>query len=171
MLSKLFLKTELKQPGYIYFLASFRVNVSLKQDIGCSCSINSALARTRLGNCPRSLWANTEEGFLDERAYQRKDALNVRGNAFSFPLPWDGIAAKLKQVIDGEVLWDELPYNGAVLAKTVLFSLRIGNVIYGQTLFSDRLLFYPVRPKDRQTDGCGSVQPRHLCRVFYISCL
>ena len=65
---------------------------------------------------------------MDELAYQRKDALHVRGNAFSFPLPWDGIASKLKQVVDGEVLWDELPYSGAILAKTVLFSLRIGNV-------------------------------------------
>ena len=65
---------------------------------------------------------------MDELAYQRKDALHVRGNAWSFPLPWDGIASKLKQVVDGEVLWDELPYSGAHLAKTVLFSLRIGNV-------------------------------------------
>ena len=70
------------------------------------------------------LWSS----LLDEHAFQRKDALNVRGNAWSFPLPWDGIASKLKQVVDGEVLWDELPYSGAHLAKTVLFSLRIGNV-------------------------------------------
>ena len=65
---------------------------------------------------------------MDELAYQRKDALHVRGNAFSFPMPWDGIASKLKQVVNGEVLWDELPCSGAMLAKTVLFSLRIGNV-------------------------------------------
>ena len=43
-------------------------------------------------------------------------------------MPWDGIATKLKQVVDGQVLWDELPHSGAILAKTVLFSLRIGNV-------------------------------------------
>ena len=96
-------------------------------------------------NCIVTYYVEGDRGHLmDERAYQRKDALSVRGNAFSFPLPWDGIATKLKQGNDGELLWDELPYNGAILAKCVLFSLRIGNVCFGLTLFSDRLLFYSV---------------------------
>ena len=77
---------------------------------------------------------------MDERAYQRKAALNVRGNAYSFPMPWEGIAAKLEQIIDGQVPWDQLPHNQHILAKTVLFNLRIGNVCYGLTLPSDRAL-------------------------------
>ena len=76
----------------------------------------------------------------------------VRGNAFSFPMPWDGITAKLKKVIDGEVPWEELPYSGDVLAKTVLFSLRIGNVSLEPSLASDRFFFVLVRVRDRRTE-------------------
>ena len=78
----------------------------------------------------------------------------VRGNAYSFPMPWDGITAKLKKVIDGEVLWDELPYSGDVLAKTVLFSLRIGNVSLEPSLFSDRSFFFLSKVKG-STNGNG----------------
>ena len=89
----------------------------------------------------------------DERAYQRKDAMLVRGNAYSFPMPWDGITAKLKKVIDGEVQWDELPHSGDVLAKTVLFSLRIGNVSPGLLLVTDRFFFVFFRTGKRVSYG------------------
>ena len=78
----------------------------------------------------------------------------VRGNAFSFPMPWDGITAKLKKVIDGEVPWEELPYSGDVLAKTVLFSLRIGNVSLEPSLASDRF-FFCVSTGKGSTNGAG----------------
>ena len=78
----------------------------------------------------------------------------VRGNAFSFPMPWDGITAKLKKIIDGEVPWGELPYSGDVLAKTVLFSLRIGNVSLEPSLASDRF-FFCVSTGKGSTNGAG----------------
>ena len=65
---------------------------------------------------------------LDENVFQRQNPINVRGNAYSFAMPWDQIAAKLSQVVKGEVAWDELPQNEELLSKTVLFNLRIGNV-------------------------------------------
>ena len=52
----------------------------------------------------------------------------VRGNVYSFYLPWEEIANKL-----GSVLEDDeavvLPHTEATLASLVLFSLRIGDVV------------------------------------------
>ena len=62
------------------------------------------------------------------RSLLRNNPINVRGNAYSFAMPWESIAAKLGQVIAGEIDWDELPQNEELLSRTVLFNLRIGNV-------------------------------------------
>ena len=80
-------------------------------------------------NCIVCYYVEGDRGhLLDERALQRKDAINVRGNAYSFSMPWETIAAKLKDVVDGNVEWSVIPQDENVLAKTVLFNLRIGNV-------------------------------------------
>ena len=43
-------------------------------------------------------------------------------------MPWESIASKLRDVLDGKVDWSVLPHAEEVLAKSVLFNLRIGNV-------------------------------------------
>ena len=80
-------------------------------------------------NCIVCYYVEGDRGhLLDENVFQRQNPINVRGNAYSFAMPWDQIAAKLSQVVKGEVDWDELPQNEELLSKTVLFNLRIGNV-------------------------------------------
>ena len=83
--------------------------------------------------CWNSLLVYYVEGdrghLLDERGHQRKAPLNVRGNAYSFSMPWERIAASLKRVVDQDISWKELPHPPATLAHMVLFSLRIGEVI------------------------------------------
>ena len=80
-------------------------------------------------NCIVCYYVEGDRGhLLDENVFQRKDPINVRGNAYSFAMPWDKIAAKLSQVVTGKVDWSELPQNEELLSRTVLFNLRIGNV-------------------------------------------
>ena len=80
-------------------------------------------------NCLICYYVEGDRGhLLDENVFQRKNPINVRGNAYSFAMPWDWIATKLGQVCTGEVQWSELPQNEELLARTVLFNLRIGNV-------------------------------------------
>ena len=80
-------------------------------------------------NCIVCYYVEGDRGhLLDENVFQRKDAMNVRGNAYSFSMPWDAIAEKLSQVVTGDIDWSELPQNEERLARTVLFNLRIGNV-------------------------------------------
>ena len=86
-------------------------------------------------NCIVCYYVEGDRGhLLDEKVFQREDPMNVRGNAYSFAMPWDTIAAKLSQVVEGEVDWSELPQNEELLARTVLFNLRIGNVDSGFVL-------------------------------------
>ena len=86
-------------------------------------------------NCIVCYYVEGDRGhLLDENVFQRQNPINVRGNAYSFAMPWDQIAAKLSQVVKGEVDWDELPQNEELLSKTVLFNLRIGNVDRNCTL-------------------------------------
>ena len=80
-------------------------------------------------NCIVCYYVEGDRGhLLDENVFQRKNPMNVRGNAYSFAMPWEQIAAKLSQVVEGEVNWSELPQNEDLLAITVLFNVRIGNV-------------------------------------------
>ena len=52
----------------------------------------------------------------------------VRGNVYSFFLPWEEIAKKLGSVLEDDGL-DVLPHTEQTLASLVLFSLRIGDVV------------------------------------------
>ena len=82
-------------------------------------------------NCIICYYVEGDRGhLLDERALQRKQPMNVRGNAYSFAMPWESIAAKLKDVVDGNVDWNFVPQSEDILAKSVLFNLRIGNVFF-----------------------------------------
>ena len=80
-------------------------------------------------NCIVCYYVEGDRGhLLDEKAFQRRDPINVRGNAYSFAMPWENIAEKLGQVVEGRVNWDELPQREELLCHTVLFNLQIGNV-------------------------------------------
>ena len=65
---------------------------------------------------------------MDERVFQRTDPLVVRGNAYSFQMPWEKIVEKLKTLLEDDNAWNSLPHDEDTLAKMVLFNLRIGNV-------------------------------------------
>ena len=52
----------------------------------------------------------------------------VRGNVYSFHMPWDQIAQNMMQVVEKEDV-DYLPHGPETLASVVLFSLRIGDVV------------------------------------------
>ena len=80
-------------------------------------------------NCIVCYYVEGDRGhLLDENVMQRKNPINVRGNAYSFAMPWESIAKKLSQVVEGKVNWSELPQSEDLLSRTVLFNLRIGNV-------------------------------------------
>ena len=65
---------------------------------------------------------------MDERVFQRTDPLVVRGNAYSFQMPWEKIVEKLNTFFKSDNGWSSLPHDEDILAKMVLFNLRIGNV-------------------------------------------
>ena len=80
-------------------------------------------------NCIICYYVEGDRGHLmDEKGMQRSNPINVRGNAYSFAMPWESIASKLRDVVDGKVDWMVLPQPAEILAKSVLFNLRIGNV-------------------------------------------
>ena len=86
-------------------------------------------------NCLVCYYVEGDRGhLLDENVFQRKDPINVRGNAYSFAMPWDWIADRLSKVCNGDIAWSELPQPEDLLARTVLFNLRIGNVDSGFVL-------------------------------------
>ena len=81
-------------------------------------------------NCLITYYVEGDRGhLLDERAYQRKEPMYVRGNAYSFAMPWEGIAASLKKVVEDSMPWSDLPHDEHHLARVVLFNLKIGNVV------------------------------------------
>ena len=43
-------------------------------------------------------------------------------------MPWESIIEKLKTLLEDDNSWDSLPHDETILAKMVLFNLRIGNV-------------------------------------------
>jgi hypothetical protein len=74
-----------------------------------------------------TFYAEGDRGHLmDELLHQPQRAYNVRGNCFSFNMPWEGIVKQLEKVLqEGGGL--ALPHPPNVLSSMVLFSLRIGN--------------------------------------------
>ena len=79
--------------------------------------------------CLISYYIEGDRGhLLDEQVFQRTDPLVVRGNAFSFQMPWEKIIQKLKTLLEDDNSWNSLPHDENILAKMVLFNLRIGNV-------------------------------------------
>jgi len=105
-------------------------------------------------NCIVCYYVEGDRGhLLDEQAFQRRNPINVRGNAYSFAMPWEHIANRLSQVVAGEVNWNELPQNEDLLARTVLFNLRIGNVVVSLC---------------RRQMSYENVTPLHKCIYIYI---
>ena len=52
----------------------------------------------------------------------------VRGNVYSFHMPWEHIAKNMEKVVESEDV-DYLPHGPETLASVVLFSLRVGDVV------------------------------------------
>ena len=68
---------------------------------------------------------------LNERMLQQTAPLVVRGNCYSFQMPWDGIAEKLHTLLQDGDGWSSLPHGEDLLSKYVMFSLRIGQGGHG----------------------------------------
>ena len=64
---------------------------------------------------------------LNVRQHKPQRAYAVRGNLYSFHMPWEDIAAKLG-AITGEEAMEALPHDEHALSHMVLFSLRVGDV-------------------------------------------
>ena len=80
--------------------------------------------------CLVTYYVEGDRGHLmDERVMQGMEAINVRGNAYSFHMPWHRTANELSKLIRNEIDWDTLPQDEKSLCSVVLFNLRIGNVI------------------------------------------
>ena len=79
--------------------------------------------------CLISYYVEGDRGhLLDERIFQRTDSLVVRRNCFSCQMPWENIIDKLRTLLEDDDSWNSLPHDENILAKLVLFNLRIGNV-------------------------------------------
>ena len=79
--------------------------------------------------CLISYYIEGDRGHLmNEQVFQRTDPLVVRGNAYSFQMPWEKIIDGLKTLLEDDNSWKSLPHDENILAKMVLFNLRIGNV-------------------------------------------
>ena len=65
---------------------------------------------------------------LNAEQHRPQRAYAVRGNAYSFHMPWENIAHRLGQVLEEEDT-TSLPHRAATLRSVVLFSLRIGDVV------------------------------------------
>jgi hypothetical protein len=65
---------------------------------------------------------------LNAEQHRPQRGYAVRGNVYSFHMPWEEIMSKLGSVLDAEDS-DTLPHSQETLASVVLFSLRIGDVV------------------------------------------
>ncbi len=65
---------------------------------------------------------------LNAEEHRPQRAYAVRGNVYSFHMPWEEIARKLDKVLEAEDTVS-LPHPPETLASVVLFSLRIGDVV------------------------------------------
>jgi hypothetical protein len=111
--------------------------------------------------CLISYYIEGDRGHLmDEQVFQRTDPLVVRGNAFSFQMPWEKIIDELKTLLEDDNSWKTLPHDEGILAKVVLFNLRIGNV----TDLSKWLPAARIRPHVVLKLMCNVIDRKyHLC--------
>ena len=65
---------------------------------------------------------------LNAEQHRPQRAYAVRGNVYSFHMPWEEIARSLDKVLRAEDAVS-LPHPPETLASAVLFSLRIGDVV------------------------------------------
>ena len=65
------------------------------------------------------------EHLLDERVFQRTDALVVRGSCYSFQMPWEKIIETLHTLLEDDNSWSALPHDENILSSMVVFNLRI----------------------------------------------
>ena len=65
---------------------------------------------------------------MGEDLLQQQFRTRVRGTAHSFHMPWENIMLKLKELHENDDGWNTMPHDENILAKMVLFKLRIGNV-------------------------------------------
>ena len=65
---------------------------------------------------------------LNAEQHRPQRAYAVRGNVYSFHMPWEYIFKKLGKVLEDEEV-ESLPHSPQMLASVVLFSLRIGDVV------------------------------------------
>ena len=79
--------------------------------------------------CLIAYYVEGDRGHLmDEHVFQRTDAMAYRGNCYSFQMPWGRIVENLSSFLEDDDSLSSLPHTEDVLAKTILFTLRIGNV-------------------------------------------
>ena len=65
---------------------------------------------------------------LNVQQHKPERGYAVRGNVYSFHMPWEEIAQSMAKVVESEDV-DYLPHRPETLASVVLFSLRIGDVV------------------------------------------
>ena len=65
---------------------------------------------------------------LNEQVRRPGRGYAVRGNAYSFHMPWEKIMKDIGKVVAADEAM-ELPHEPGVLKSAVLFSLRIGDVV------------------------------------------
>jgi len=78
--------------------------------------------------CLISFYVEGDRGHLiDAEAFQAQYPIALRGNAYSFMMPWEDIVERLGNMVADDAI-SQLPWTDDVLARVVLFKLRIGNV-------------------------------------------
>ena len=79
--------------------------------------------------CLITYYVEGDRGHLMNVEHHRPNrAYAVRGNVYSFYMPWEEVASKLGNVLENDNLV-VLPHTEETLASLVLFSLRIGDVV------------------------------------------
>ena len=64
---------------------------------------------------------------MNEEVFKAQHTTAVRGNIFSFHMPWEDILTSLKEALEDKDL-RLLPHSGAVIAHMIRFNLRIGTI-------------------------------------------
>lgn len=77
-----------------------------------------------------------ESGPLDERAHMPRHRLGARGNALTFPMPWEDLLQSLQGQLDGELGSPQLlPRSGKQLSEVVRVILKTNKK--GETTTAD----------------------------------
>jgi hypothetical protein len=88
-----------------------------------------AAAASPVFTCLITYYVEGDRGhLLQEEHLQQKGAVAVRGNAFSYGMPWEDITDALSKMCDDKALVD-LPHTDTVLSKMVQFNLRVGDIV------------------------------------------